>query len=281
MGNTSASASFDPTQTAATGRGPFDKLALLGIDVGYSRSRPTTGLAWSIGDDCGAARTHTDWERRQRHIPALRTFAVIAIDGPLTPPDAPDDLDRLCERLFTRGAFQKRCKPGLSQHGYGRTLRKAAAETAAQVSHLADTTPIGKAIIPGTAIIEAFPNAFLGVLLADERFAMSRAAKRKKFDWLYDHAVEAGVFERLLGFIRWNNNGLLQKVVTERDHEKRAAWVCLLTAACAAAGKSEAIGDVAGGWIWLPPAELWAEWARRGLAESRAAISARSNQAPA
>jgi hypothetical protein len=250
----------------------FDNLPLLGIDVGYSQSRPTTGIAWSNGSDCAAVKTHTDWDRRRRHIPASTTFALIAIDGPLTPPDAPDDLDRLCERLFTRGAFQKRCKPGLSQYGHGRTLRKAAAETAAQVSHLSAAT-IHKSVIPDTAIIEAFPNAFLGVLLEDERFAMSKAPKRKKFDWLYDHAVEAGVFENLLGFIGWNNERLLQKVVTERDHEKRAAWMCLLTAACAAAGKSEAIGDEVGGWIWLPPAELWAEWARRGLAENRVAAS--------
>ncbi|WP_026620079.1 hypothetical protein M728_002975 [Ensifer sp. WSM1721] len=260
---------------------PFRNLALLGIDVGYSHSRATTGLAWSIGGDCDVARTHTDWERRHRHIPASAKFAVIAIDGPLTPPDAPDDLDRLCERLFTRGAFQKRCKPGLSQHGHGRALRKAAAETAAQVSHLSDATTIGKAVIPGTTIIEAFPNAFLGVLLADERFAMSKAPKRKKFDWLYDHAVEAGVFETLLGFLGWKNECLLRKVAIERDHEKRAAWVCLLTAGCAAVGKSEIIGDEAGGWIWLPPAELWTGWARQGLAESRAAVSARSSHAPA
>ncbi|OAP39048.1 hypothetical protein AU381_08055 [Sinorhizobium glycinis] len=250
----------------------FDRL--LGIDVGYSRSRPTTGIAWSVGEDLGAARTHSDWARRQRHIPASAASAVIAIDGPLTPPEAPDTLDRLCERLFIRGAFQARCKPGLSHHGYGLDLRKAAAETAAQVRHLAAATPIVKSVVPGAAIIEAFPNAFLGVLLGDERFALSRAAKRKKFDWLYDQALETGVVGRLLGFIGWNNEGLLEKVTNERDHEKRAAWICLLTAACAAAGKSEAVGDEAGGWIWLPPAELWAGWAAEALARNKAAISA-------
>ncbi|APG92784.1 DUF429 domain-containing protein [Sinorhizobium americanum] len=243
----------------------FDKL--LGIDVGYARSRPTTGIAWSLGDAVGSARTHTDWERRQRHIPLLTTFAVIAIDGPLTPPGAPDTLDRLCERLFTRGAFQRRCKPGLSHFGHGLALRKAAAETAAQVSHLAAAAPIGRSVIPGAAI-EAFPNAFLGVLLADERFASSRAAKRNKFDWLYAQAVESGVIARLLDFIGWHNDCLLQKVTTETDHEKRAAWICLLTAACATASKSEVVGDEAGGWIWLPPAELWADWAADALSRS-------------
>ncbi|WP_245262568.1 DUF429 domain-containing protein [Ensifer sp. BR816] len=233
----------------------FDKL--LGIDVGYDRSHPTTGIAWSLGDAVGSARTHTDWERRQQHIPPSTSFAMIAIDGPLTPPDAPDTLDRFCERLFTRDAFQRRCKPGLSHFGQGLALRKAAAETAAQVRHLAAAAPIDQCVIPGAAIIEAFPNAFLGVLLADERFAISSAAKRKKFDWLYAEAVETGVIARLLDFIGWHNDGLLQNITTETDHEKRAAWICLLTAACAAAGKSEVVGDQAGGWIWLPPAELW------------------------
>ncbi|MCA1493016.1 DUF429 domain-containing protein [Ensifer sp. NBAIM29] len=245
--------------------------SLLGIDVGFSQSRPTTGIAWSLAGAVDAAKTHSDWERRKQKIPPATTFSVIAIDGPLTPPGAPDDLARLCERLFIRGAFQMRCKPGLSHHGYGRFLRKAAGETAAQVAHLAAATPIGPSVIPGAAIIEAFPNAFLGVLIGDERFAPSKAAKRKKFDWLYDHALESGVFAELLTFIGWNDGRVLERVTDERDHERRAAWICLLTAACAAAGKAEAVGDEAGGWFWLPPAALWADWARRALAENRAA----------
>ncbi|MDK1377223.1 MULTISPECIES: DUF429 domain-containing protein [unclassified Sinorhizobium] len=252
----------------------FDKL--LGIDVGYSLSRPTTGIAWCAGGNVGCAKAHTDWNRRQLHIPASTMFSVIAIDGPLLPVDAPDGLDRSCERLFIRGAFHARCKPGLSHHGHGLALRKAAAETAAQVRHLAAAPMIGRSIIPGAAIIEAFPNAFLGVLLEDDRFAMSRAAKRRRFDWLYDQAVESHVFDRLLDAIGWNNDTLLQKVTTERDHEQRAAWICLLTAATAVAGKSEAVGDEAGGWFWLPPAELWAPWARQALAQNSAAVSAKA-----
>ncbi|WP_331372503.1 DUF429 domain-containing protein [Sinorhizobium chiapasense] len=250
----------------------FDKL--LGIDVGYSLSRPTTGIAWCVDGNFGCAKAHTDWDRRRRHIPASTTYSVIAIDGPLVPPDAPDELDRFCERLFIRGAFHARCKPGLSHHGHGLALRKAATETAAQVRHLAAAPMIGRSIIPGAAIIEAFPNAFLGVLLEDERFVMSRAPKRGKFDWLYDQAVESRVFDKLLCTIGWSNEALYQKVATERDHEKRAAWVCLLTAATAVAGKSEVVGDEAGGWFWLPPAELWASWARRALAENSTAIPA-------
>lgn len=231
----------------------LDSMALLGIDVGFSRSRPTTGIAWSKGGAFKAAKTHTDWQRRSQHIPQT-TFSVIAIDGPLVPLDSADNIDRLCERMFIGGAFQSRCKPGLSHHGYGRDLRRAAAETAEQVLHLVDhNAALEKAIRKGASIIEAFPNAFLGVLLPEARFAMPAAGKRKKFDWLYDHAVDSGVIENLFRALRWLNLGLTGAVLTERDHEKRAAWICLLTAACAAVGKSEVIGDEAGGWFWLPP----------------------------
>lgn len=247
----------------------FREIALLGIDVGFSKSRPTTGIAWSAANKFKASKTHTDWQRRSQHIPTSTAFAVIAIDGPLVPLGADDSLDRLCERMFIRGTFQARCKPGLSHIGYGRDLRRAAAETAAQVIHLADQNRIvEKAIRNGASIIEAFPNAFLGVLLPEARFAMPAAGKRKKFDWLYDHAVDSGVLENLFHTIGWLNLELIDAVLTETDHEKRAAWICLLTAACAAAGKSEVVGDEIGGWFWLPPTNLWAQWARDALAHN-------------
>jgi hypothetical protein len=251
----------------------FNEIALLGIDVGFSKSRRTTGIAWGAGGKFGAAKTHTDWERRQQHIPAVGKFTTIAIDGPLVPLGSPNNLDRLCERLFIRGAFQSRCKPGLSSHGYGLDLRRAAAETAAQVLHLAAPTfNVEKAIRSGTLIVEAFPNAFLGVLLPGARYAMPAAGKRKKFDWLYDHAVDAGVFHQIMAALDWDNGDLLNAILVERDHEKRAAYICLLTAACAALGKSEVVGDELGGWFWLPPFELWATWACDALTQNKMAL---------
>ncbi|RVG71907.1 DUF429 domain-containing protein [Sinorhizobium meliloti] len=247
----------------------LDSIALLGIDVGFSKSRPTTGIAWSKNGEFGSARTHSNWERRSRHIPAATTFSVIAIDGPLVPVGTDDSLDRLCERLFIRGAFQTRCKPGLSHIGYGRDLRRAAAETANQVVHLADRDVLTeKPIRSGASIVEAFPNAFLGVLLPESRFATLAAGKRKKFDWLYEHAVDSGILYNLFHTIGWLNLELIDAVLAETDHEKRAAWICLLTAACAATGKSEIVGDEIGGWFWLPPTNLWAQWARDALAHN-------------
>ncbi|KKX26698.1 DUF429 domain-containing protein [Rhizobium sp. LC145] len=252
----------------------LNSIALLGIDVGFSKSRPTTGIAWSNGGQFNAARTHSDWERRSLHIPPSTTFSVIAIDGPLVPLGANDSLDRVCERLFIRGAFQTRCKPGLSNHGYGKDLRRAASHTAEQILHLASSSEaIEKAIRPGTSVIEAFPNAFLGVLLPEARFALPAAGKRKKFDWLYDHAVDSGVLNDIFEALEWRNQALLDVMLAETDHEKRAAWICLLTAACAAIGTSEVVGDDAGGWFWLPPADLWAPWAREALEKNRLALA--------
>ncbi|MBP2462829.1 MULTISPECIES: DUF429 domain-containing protein [unclassified Rhizobium] len=252
----------------------LNEVALLGIDVGFSKSRPTTGIAWSKGGQFKAARTHSDWERRNLHIPPATTFSVIAIDGPLVPVGADDSLDRLCERLFIRGAFQTRCKPGLSNHGYGKDLRRAASQTAEQILHLASSNEaIEKAIRPGTSVIEAFPNAFLGVLLPEARFAMPAAAKRKKFDWLYEHAIDSGVLSEVFEALDWQNQALLDAMLAETDHEKRAAWICLLTAACAATGTSQVVGDDIGGWFWLPPIDLWAPWAREALDKNRLALA--------
>lgn len=61
-------------------------------------------------------------------------------------------------------------------------------------------------------------------------------------------------------------------MLDETDHEKPAAWVCLLTAACAATGEAEVVGDDKGGWFWLPPLDQWAVWARDALEKNRLAL---------
>ncbi|MGO4112377.1 DUF429 domain-containing protein [Rhizobium ruizarguesonis] len=245
---------------------------LLGIDVGFSNSRPTTGIAWSSAGTFGAGKTHTDWERRRQHLPSSTNFSVIAIDGPLVPEGSPDLLIRTCEQLLARGTFQKRCKPGSSHFGTGLQLKRAARETAKQIMHLTSAPAFANAVFRDVAIVEAFPNAFLGVLLPDQTFANSQIVRGKKFDWMYEHAVKSDRFGELLDVIGWDAPDLLKRIETERDHEKRAAYICLLTAACAAVGKAEVVGDVPTGWIWLPPADLWADWAGEALARNLRSI---------
>jgi hypothetical protein len=54
-----------------------------------------------------------------------------------------------------------------------------------------------------------------------------------------------------------------------RDHEERAALVCLATAASVAAGRYTAVGEPIGGYFFLPPWPLWAEWSRREIDKQR------------
>jgi hypothetical protein len=237
---------------------------LLGIDVGFSKHRPTTGIAWCIEDRVEAIRTYSDWERRRRQLPDIESFSLIAIDGPLLPAGSDEGMERQCERIFIRGAFQKRCKPGLSHFGAGLSLRKAARDTAEQFKHLVGPNLLpakGPHVITSLPIVEAFPNAFIGTMLSNGAFSVDKALKRKKFDWLYGHAIRERVFERLLAHIDWRNDVLLHRLSTEHDHEKRAALVCLLTAACAALGQATVIGEQTGGYFWLPPRQIWNDWA--------------------
>ncbi|RVI43994.1 DUF429 domain-containing protein [Sinorhizobium meliloti] len=246
---------------------------LLGIDVGFSRSRPTTGIAWSANGTFGAAKTHTDWKRRQQHLPAATTFSVIAIDGPLVPDGSPDLLVRTCEQLLARGAFQRRCKPGSSHFGTGLQLKRAALETANQIRHLVSTPTLSQAVFPDVAIVEAFPNAFLGVMLDEVAFADGRIARGKKFDRMYELAVESGRLSALMSHLTWTAPDLLHTIEAECDHERRAAFICLLTAACAARGNAEIVGDPVSGWIWLPPSSLWANWAKAALEQNVARLA--------
>ena len=55
------------------------------------------------------------------------------------------------------------------------------------------------------------------------------------------------------------------KIEVNEDHEERAALVCLLTAAAVAVGCYNAVGEEGGGYFFLPPLALWAEWARREI----------------
>jgi hypothetical protein len=56
-----------------------------------------------------------------------------------------------------------------------------------------------------------------------------------------------------------------RRLGSEKDHELRAALICLLTAALAAGGNAAIIGDLTGGWFWLPPWPVWQSWAKQGF----------------
>ena len=247
-------------------------MKLMGVDLGFSKTRETTGIACLDGDKLYLSRAGTSSESRKAQIPAGFRPDFIAIDGPLLPRGANELVRRRCEHVFIHAPFWNRCKPGLSHWGIGLELRRAAAEACAQFSQ----------VLPGSTrsthegfvrcrgpIVEAFPNAFLGVLLPEEEFrSMPKLKRGKKFDWLYERAVETGPLKSTLSRNLELPSAVWRHLRTETDHEQRAALVCLLTAAFAAQDTAKIVGDAEGGWFWLPPLPLWQGWASEGLSSA-------------
>jgi hypothetical protein len=237
--------------------------ALLGVDVGFSARRKTTGVAWRLNGQVSVCLTGSTWEERKAALPQNVTFDLAALDAPLVPSGSPC-VRRGCEAAFYRGAFWNRCRPGMSHHGRGKDLRAAGQEAAQQFSAVA-RTPSGYPYRPviNRSFVEAFPNTFLGVLLP-EHYYLNNDSKVSgpKSDWLYTAACAAGVINRLLSHLGWTEEATFAEEV---DHDKRAALVCLLTAGFAWAGSAAIFGDEEGGWFWLPPHELWSDWAKIAL----------------
>ena len=122
-------------------------------------------------------------------------------------------------------------------------------------------------------LVEAFPNAFLGVCVSEGQYAsISKLKRGKKFDWLYGEWCRTGRFQsltrELASVVPMAVDSLCE---SNKDHEERAALICLLTAASVAMGRYTAVGEPTGGYFFLPPWSLWAEWAQAELDKQRRA----------
>jgi hypothetical protein len=114
------------------------------------------------------------------------------------------------------------------------------------------------------AVIEAFPNAFLGVCLENEIYAaMPKLRRGQKFSWLYDQWKQNALVGSLPSLTS-NEKTILEGGFAETSHhEHQAALVCILTARLTARNHFTAVGDPKSGWFFLPPWECWKNWARR------------------
>ncbi len=244
--------------------------ALLGVDVGFSKTSKSTGMAWRVGGRIGACRTGSGWAARSAALPRDVLFYLAAFDAPLVPvgPGVPR---RGCEAVFYRGAFTKRCRPGMSHFGQGLAFRQAGALAAEQFLPVVgeDHRP-SSAAVAGAAMVEAFPSAFMGVLLSEDVIAGLPTKRGGKSDRLYEACLAEGVFDRLVADLGWPVAETIALFAAEQDHDIRAAYICLLTAGVAHAGTATVVGDSLGGWFWLPPMHLWADWAKAAVSLSLA-----------
>jgi hypothetical protein len=140
-----------------------------GIDVGFSKTRRTTGIACLEGDHLTLERAGTAWESRKGEIPDGFRPSVIAIDAPLLPLDADLHLHRHVELIFSHAPFHNRCKPGLSHSGVGFQFRRASDDAYAQFNSILAPSALenGADVRELGPIVETLPNAFLRVLLPE------------------------------------------------------------------------------------------------------------------
>lgn len=245
---------------------------LVGLDVGFSKTRLSSGAARLNSQGLRLGRVGSTWESRSKVLGPVDLADMAAIDAPLLPKEHFEP--RACERVFTLGRFQRRCKPGLSHiPGTGQSFREAGFEAAEQLApHVsdADTATQFPRVRTGKNIVEAFPNAFLGVMIPEPRYEAMPALRRgrEKFDWLYDQWCEnsgSGDLMAGLGF----DNAFQRRCRDCRDREERAALVCLITAGAAFHGTYTAVGDPQGGYFFLPSLHFWADWAQDEIHKQR------------
>ncbi len=236
---------------------------VLGVDVGYSETKRTTAfccLSWTQDRiDCSESSATAANTSREQALLAVggqdkSQFLSIAIDGPLRPHLRVLDAYRTAECLLSRGAFQKRGKPGQTNAGSGPELHKHATLLAEMV--LRDSK-VGPAKMPFSAssfgVYEAFPNLFLGVLCDERNYPVRPSKGRYWTDCLFP--LVASRLDKLIGTLLPQRR--FTSVASTDGHEPIAALACAVTALAAAAGQCVAVGASTDGYIVLPPISFW------------------------
>lgn len=245
--------------------------SLLGIDIGFStirRSSAACRLDWNLTTVALSVERFraSEPERSQvlRRV-ADRPILAAAFDGPLR-----SDLEvigryRLAERLLTRQLWRCIGKPGQASSPIGRHLN---AYTNACAKIVLDLGVVGKAVhdhhIHESAIVEAFPTSFLGLLIENPLDLQARRADRS--DNFYVHLAKSRGLLKLLQHVLPGRLPI-NPFESFANHDDRAAVVCALTALCVAAGNYSVVGDK-DGWIVLPPRSLIQPGAWKKLSEN-------------
>lgn len=244
--------------------------SVLGVDVGFSPQRATSAVCrldwdkervtWSI------ARFRYDERERETVIAELggkTRLEAAAFDGPLRRGFDVIGRYRTAERMLTSRLLAKIGKPGQANAPVGKRLNAAANLCAESVRRLCDLAPAVHAhSIDPLAIVEAFPTAFLGLMIADP--AALKVRRNNRSDVYFQHLASSGALDRLVAG-PLPGRSLARPFASVAHHDDRASLVCALTSLCVASGAFTAVGDDADGWIILPPAGAIEPWALAAL----------------
>ena len=272
----------------------------LGIDVGYSKTRRSTGLCllkvtpttirWHcLNTGTGEALRLKDL---RAFVPRGTHLLGVGIDGPLTPCLRVVPHYRSSDALLTRGVFSKRGKPGATSAPSGQQLHRHATLLAKLVLQLQEEGRFTLAPsthpnpVHSSRVLEVFPNAFLSVLLPDADFYGLRL-NRNASDLFWEAAVPEA---RRPTYVGPYLERLFESLAPDRrpetplesvtDHDHRAALICALAVLCADQDRYVLSGDPVDGDIILPPHEFWGAgamgtsepWAETALRHSVQAV---------
>lgn len=232
--------------------------AVLGIDVGFSRLRPSTGLCVIAPGEAEPVRcAHV---RAGEALAAARALlcgnplAAVGLDGPVRPDLRLTRRGRECERRLCRAPFHLRCKPGSTAAPAGQRLH-------------AEATRLARALVashPEARMAEAFPNAFLRTMLAADAFGQVPRAAKSQVYW--ERCVTEGILARVIAALYGvASTPIAARLTALTQRDERAAAVSALTARAAALGWDTRVGDPDDGWISLPPRPFLADWASQVL----------------
>jgi predicted nuclease with RNAse H fold len=236
--------------------------AVLGIDVGFSSKRQTTGMCLLFWDHSSISmefdKVGVDEHQRLRTILKLvsgQPLSAVAVDGPLTHGLKLINRYRSAEAILSRGVLQRRGKPGPTNSPTGQELHRQATDLAHMVlrqTHVAEATH--HQAIHEKRIVEAFPNMFLAALVREDLIPLLRRDASDKY-W----EVLVGKHDDLEHYTyRLLPKRSLRKPLRSCcDHEHRASLICSLTALTVAVGQHIGVGDPKDGDIILPSPAFW------------------------
>lgn len=244
--------------------------SVLGVDVGWASKKRTNAacrLDWDLTTvSFNCCRASLPERPRMLRSIADRPLLVAAFDGPLRADLKVIGRYRLAELLLTRQLQARIGKPGQASAPNGKKLNRhanACAKIILQTGKVGDAAHDHR--INKTAVVEAFPSSFLGVLIQEpENLAANRGSRSDKF---YCHLAKAGGLLALLKHLL-SDRRLTTSFDTVTHHDDRAAVVCALTALCVAANDYTVVGDDKDGWIVLPPRSCIQPWAWKLLSQN-------------
>jgi hypothetical protein len=219
------------------------------------------------------ARVSADGEKSPAERVLPRRCDVLALGGPVVGPGFPEESPRGVERMFSLGKFQKLCRaPATSAGDRDAELRRAAAQCLDELlRHVRTSREMMRFphVVPNASVVETSPLLFLHVMLDEEGTGKRSTGRNARLARAIERSDREGRLAALRALLDWRDDGFWSDLAEPGDHGQSAAAICSLAAVGVVRRRYVAVGDLRAGFFFLPPWELWADWAKRAIADNR------------